>query len=87
MLQCEKPFTSVPVLVKTYENDTVLLPCYVDDTGMYETESYQHTGSIIGHKGLLGPPQVTKMEFQIIRGKITTVHSYFTCDSGLQLNG
>ncbi|KAJ0170584.1 hypothetical protein K1T71_013955 [Dendrolimus kikuchii] len=29
---CEKPFKSVPVVVKTYENDTVLLPCYVDDS-------------------------------------------------------
>lgn len=30
---CEKPFKSVPVTVKTYENDTVLLPCYIDETG------------------------------------------------------
>ncbi|CAB3254622.1 unnamed protein product [Arctia plantaginis] len=29
---CEKPFKSVPVTVKTYENDTVLLPCYIDET-------------------------------------------------------
>ncbi|XP_038217179.1 hemicentin-1-like [Zerene cesonia] len=28
----EKVFKSVPVVVKTYENDTVLLPCYIDDT-------------------------------------------------------
>ncbi|KAL4707499.1 hypothetical protein ACJJTC_000251 [Scirpophaga incertulas] len=26
------PFRSVPVTVKTYENETVLLPCYVDET-------------------------------------------------------
>lgn len=32
IMTCEKPFTSIPVVVKTYENDTVLLPCYVDDT-------------------------------------------------------
>ncbi|CAF4905539.1 unnamed protein product [Pieris macdunnoughi] len=29
---CEKVFKSVPVVVKTYENDTVLLPCYIDDS-------------------------------------------------------
>ncbi|CAH0718403.1 unnamed protein product, partial [Brenthis ino] len=29
---CEKVFKSVPVTVKTYENDSVLLPCYVDDS-------------------------------------------------------
>ncbi|KAL0859800.1 hypothetical protein ABMA27_010144 [Loxostege sticticalis] len=28
----ENAFRSVPVTVKTYENETVLLPCYVDDT-------------------------------------------------------
>ncbi|CAH0403733.1 unnamed protein product [Chilo suppressalis] len=28
----ENSFKSVPVTVKTYENETVLLPCYVDDT-------------------------------------------------------
>lgn len=27
---CEKPFKSVPVIVKSYENDTVLLPCYLE---------------------------------------------------------
>ncbi|KAJ8705983.1 hypothetical protein PYW07_010760 [Mythimna separata] len=27
----EKPFKSIPVTVKTYENDTVLLPCYIDE--------------------------------------------------------
>ncbi|XP_026744044.1 neurotrimin-like [Trichoplusia ni] len=27
----EKPFKSIPVTVKTYENDTVLLPCYMDE--------------------------------------------------------
>lgn len=26
-------FKSVPTTVKTYENDTVLLPCYLDSTG------------------------------------------------------
>ncbi|XP_052742892.1 neurotrimin [Bicyclus anynana] len=29
---CEKVFKSVPVTVKAYENDTVLLPCYTDNT-------------------------------------------------------
>ncbi|XP_049882240.1 neurotrimin isoform X7 [Pectinophora gossypiella] len=28
----EKVFQSVPVTVKTYENDTVLLPCYINDS-------------------------------------------------------
>ncbi|CAG9790003.1 unnamed protein product [Diatraea saccharalis] len=32
------PFKSVPVTVKTYENETVLLPCYVDNTGMREQD-------------------------------------------------
>ncbi|XP_047541064.1 igLON family member 5-like [Vanessa atalanta] len=32
VILCEKVFKSVPVTVKTYENDTVLLPCYVDVT-------------------------------------------------------
>lgn len=27
-------FKSVPTTVKTHENDTVLLPCYLDGTGM-----------------------------------------------------
>lgn len=30
-------FKSVPTTVKTYENDTVLLPCYLDSTGTEET--------------------------------------------------
>lgn len=29
---CEKVFKSVPVTVKTYENDSVLLPCYVNES-------------------------------------------------------
>ena len=32
---CEKVFKSVPVTVKTYENDSVLLPCYVNESGTY----------------------------------------------------
>lgn len=32
----EKPFKSIPVTVKTYENDTVLLPCYIDESGKYD---------------------------------------------------
>lgn len=34
LAKCEKPFKSVPVIVKTYENDTVLLPCYLEGAGM-----------------------------------------------------
>ncbi|XP_047037795.1 neurotrimin-like [Helicoverpa zea] len=30
-VKSEKPFKSIPVTVKTYENDTVLLPCYIDE--------------------------------------------------------
>lgn len=32
----EKPFKSIPVTVKTYENDTVLLPCYMDEMGKFK---------------------------------------------------
>ncbi|XP_072933836.1 neurotrimin-like [Epargyreus clarus] len=32
VVKMEKVFKSVPVTVKTYENDTVLLPCYVENT-------------------------------------------------------
>lgn len=32
-VKSEKPFKSVPVTVKTYENDTVLLPCYIEGNG------------------------------------------------------
>lgn len=39
MLSCEKVFKSVPVTVKAYENDTVLLPCYTVDTGLYNSHS------------------------------------------------
>ncbi|CAK1594845.1 unnamed protein product [Parnassius mnemosyne] len=28
---CEKVFKSVPVIFKIYENETVLIPCYIDD--------------------------------------------------------
>ncbi|KAM3968959.1 neurotrimin [Aphomia sociella] len=31
-IYCEELFQSIPVTVKTYENDTVLLPCYLHDT-------------------------------------------------------
>ncbi|XP_075987599.1 wrapper isoform X2 [Anticarsia gemmatalis] len=31
-VKSENPFKSIPVTVKTYENDTVLLPCYIDET-------------------------------------------------------
>lgn len=30
---CENKFKSIPVTVKSFENDTVLLPCYLHDTG------------------------------------------------------
>lgn len=29
-------FKSVPTTVKTHENDTVLLPCYLDGTGNFK---------------------------------------------------
>ncbi|VVC96218.1 neurotrimin-like [Leptidea sinapis] len=32
LVESEKVFKSVPVVVKTYENDTVLLPCYIDES-------------------------------------------------------
>ncbi|CAH2229718.1 jg27930 [Pararge aegeria aegeria] len=32
LVLCDQEFKSVPVTVKAYENDTVLLPCYTDNT-------------------------------------------------------
>lgn len=32
---CEKVFKSIPVVFKIYENESVLLPCYIQDNGEF----------------------------------------------------
>ncbi|XP_059045866.1 neurotrimin [Achroia grisella] len=60
-INCDEEFTSIPVTVKTYENDTVLLPCYLHDTEYKYRVRWYKDETLIGDSQdahLLLPPRV-----------------------------
>ncbi|XP_063835220.1 hemicentin-2-like [Ostrinia nubilalis] len=61
-ISSEDEFRSVPVTVKTYENETVLLPCYVEDAGDVKLRvRWYKAGALLGDSAdahTLLPPRV-----------------------------
>ncbi|XP_048514150.1 limbic system-associated membrane protein-like isoform X1 [Athalia rosae] len=60
-----KGFKSVPTTVKTFENDTVLLPCYVDNTGTPARVRWWREGVLLADSGeatLLLPARIKMCE-------------------------
>lgn len=47
LVSCEletntRDFKSIPTTVKSLENDTVLLPCYLENAGLYKVKKLDH---------------------------------------------
>ncbi|XP_012543800.1 igLON family member 5 isoform X2 [Bombyx mori] len=61
LLQCERQFKSVPVTVKSYKDETVLLPCYLDESDVKPRVRWYKDGTLLGDSkdpGTLLPPRV-----------------------------
>ncbi|XP_041985661.1 neuroglian-like [Aricia agestis] len=48
LVTCDKVLKSVPVIVKSYENDTVLLPCYLDDSEIKVRVRWYKNNQLLG---------------------------------------